>query len=157
MAGRFLYLSGDPVVPEAVRRFQDRQPGSEMTRFGTAAEIEMAIDRGVVEVAVALSGWADDTDAVRLTASAQGKKIASTIIRANRRTTLSIPDAHLWSPDDPYLYDLKAELVTVRDPYAGEEERNRKAYDSRFTEYESEVYADAQVTGAPRDSVDARL
>ena len=52
MAGRFLYLSGDPVVPEAVRRFQDRQPGSEMTRFGTAAEIEMAIDRGVVELMV---------------------------------------------------------------------------------------------------------
>src|SRR3546814_3817156 len=31
------------------------------------------IDRGVVDVAVALSGWAGDTDAVRLTASAGGK------------------------------------------------------------------------------------
>ncbi|WP_374407483.1 glycoside hydrolase family 2 protein [Pelagerythrobacter sp.] len=113
------------------------------------------IDRGVIEVAVALSGWAGDTDAVRLTASAKGKTIASTIIRANRRATLAIPDAHLWSPDDPHLYDLKAELVTVRDPYAGEEERDRKAYDSRFTAHESQVYADAQVAGAPRDSVDA--
>ena len=33
-------------------RLQDRQPDYEMTRFGTAAEIEMAIDRGVVELMV---------------------------------------------------------------------------------------------------------
>src|SRR3546814_12972703 len=58
------------------------------------------IDRGVIDVAVALSGWAGDTDAVRLTASAGGKQIAQTIIRANRRATLAIPDAHLWSPED---------------------------------------------------------
>ncbi len=113
------------------------------------------IDRGVVEVEVALSGWANDTDAVRLTASADGKTIASTIIRANRKATLRIPNARLWSPDDPYLYDLEAELVTVRDPYAGEQDRNRAAYDSRFTEHENRVYAAAAVVGAPRDSVDA--
>jgi len=113
------------------------------------------IDRGVVDVAVALSGWAGDTDAVRLTASAGGKTIASTIVRANRRATLAIPGAHLWSPDDPFLYDLKAELVTVRDPYAGEEERDRKAYDSRFTDHERQVYAGAAVDGAPRDAAEA--
>ncbi|HEY0624804.1 glycoside hydrolase family 2 protein [Sphingomonas sp.] len=113
------------------------------------------IDRGTLDVAVALSGWANDTDAVRLTASAGGKVIASTIIRANRRATLKVPGARLWSPDDPHLYDLKAELVTVRDPYAGEKERDRKAYDSRFTFHEQQVYSRAQVSGAPRDSVDA--
>ena len=113
------------------------------------------IDRGVVDVAVALSGWANDTDAVKLTASAGGKVIASTIIRANRRATLAIPNARLWSPDDPYLYDLKAELVTVADPYAGQEERDRKAYDARFTAGEDRTYAAARIAGAPRDTVDA--
>ncbi|SNT07166.1 glycoside hydrolase family 2 protein [Sphingopyxis indica] len=113
------------------------------------------IDRGTVDVAVALSGWAGDTDAVRLTASAGGKAIASTIVRANRRASLAIPNAHLWSPDDPFLYDLKAELVTVRDPYAGEKERDRKAYDSRFTGHERRVYAKAEVAGAPRDTAEA--
>lgn len=112
------------------------------------------IDRGVVDVAVALSGWANDTDAVRLTASVGGKVIASTILRANRRATLAIPNAHLWSPDDPYLYDLKAELVTVADPYAGQDERDRKAYDARFTAGEDRTYAAAHIAGAPRDRVD---
>lgn len=112
------------------------------------------IDRGVVDVAVALSGWANDTDAVKLTASAGGKVIASTIIRANRRATLAIPNARLWSPDDPYLYDLKAELVTVADPYAGQEERDRKAYDARFTAGEDRTYAAARIAGTPRDTVD---
>jgi hypothetical protein len=113
------------------------------------------IDRGVVDVAVALSGWANDTDAVKLTASAGGKVIASTIIRANRRATLAIPNARLWSPEDPYLYDLKAELVTVADPYAGQEERDRKAYDARFTAGEDRTYAAARIAGTPRDTVDA--
>ena len=112
------------------------------------------IDRGVIDVAIALSGWANDTDAVRLTASAGGKVIASTIVRANRRATLVIPDARLWSPDDPFLYDLKAELVTVADPYAGQDERDRKADDARFTEGEDRTYAAARITGTPRDTVD---
>src|SRR3546814_20127454 len=47
------------------------------------------IDRGTVDVAVALSGWANDTDAVRLTARAGGQPIGLTPIRDtrnNRRT-----------------------------------------------------------------------
>lgn len=112
------------------------------------------IDRGVLEVDVALSNWAGDTDAVRLTASSGGKVIASTILRGNRHATLPIPDAHLWSPDDPFLYDLKAELITVRDPYAGQQDRDRNAYDARFTLAETQCYAAAQPDGAVRDSVD---
>ena len=113
------------------------------------------IDRGVVEVDVALSGWANDTDAVRVTASAGGKTIDSTIIRANRHATLQVPNARLWSPEKPFLYDLTAELVTVRDPYAGMKDRNRVAYDARFTEREQQTYAAAQAVGAPRDRVES--
>ncbi len=113
------------------------------------------IDRGVVEVDVALSNWASDTDAVRLTASSNGRTVASTILRGNRHATLAIPGAHLWSPDDPFLYDLKAELLTVRDPYAGLKERDRAAYDARFTRAESDRYAAAQPVGGARDTVQA--
>lgn len=113
------------------------------------------IDRGVVDVDVALSAWAEDRDAVRLTVKSQGRTVARTIIRGNRHATLPIPSARLWSPDDPFLYDITAELVTVRDPYAGLPERDRKAYDSRFTRGESLRYAAAQVEGAVRDTVDS--
>lgn len=111
------------------------------------------IDRGRLEVDVALNRSANDTDAVRLTASKDGQVIASTVVRANRHASLAIPDAHLWSPDDPYLYDLTAELVTVKDPYAGEKDRSRSAYDARFTERERATYARAQIVGAPVDQV----
>ena len=107
------------------------------------------------EVDVALSGWASDTDAVRLSVRSGNRTIASTIVRANRHASLSVPAAHLWSPEDPFLYDLVAELVTVRDPYAGKPERDRTAYDARFTRGETDTYAAARVTGEPRDKVDA--
>jgi len=113
------------------------------------------IDTGKVEVDVALSAWANDTDAVRLTVRSEGKPIASTIVRANRHASIAIPNAHLWSPEDPFLYDLTAELVTIKDPYAGKPERNRVAYDSRFTTGETEAYAGAQAVGAPHDTVKA--
>lgn len=113
------------------------------------------IDRGKVDIDVALNGSANDTDAVRLTVRSGGKVIASTVTRANRHATLSVPDAHLWSPEDPFLYDLTAELVDVRDPYAGKPERDRSAYDARFTQGETATYAAAQITGAPRDKVNA--
>ncbi|MGN6375817.1 MAG: glycoside hydrolase family 2 protein, partial [Sphingomonas sp.] len=112
------------------------------------------IDRGVVDVDVATNGGTDGTAAVRLTASAGGKVIASTIVRANRHAQLAIPNAHLWSPEDPYLYDLKAELVTVRDPVADAKDPKGAAYDARFTAAEQQDYADATVVGAPSDTVD---
>ena len=113
------------------------------------------IDRDVLDVEVATNGGTDGTAAVRLTASAGGKVVAQTIIRANRRATLAITNAHLWSPEDPYLYDLKAELVTVANPYAGAGNAKNASYDARFTDAEQRAYAAATVVGSPSDRVDA--
>ncbi|WP_232280280.1 glycoside hydrolase family 2 protein [Sphingomonas sp. PAMC 26605] len=111
------------------------------------------IDRGRAEVDVALSASASDTDAVRVSVRSGGKTIASTIVRANRHASLSVPGAHLWSPEDPFVYDIVAELVRIQDPYAGRAERDRAAYDARFTQREGVTFAAAQVTGVPRDRV----
>lgn len=113
------------------------------------------IDRGTVDVEVPLSSWSSDTDAVRLTLSAGGRPIATKLIRANRRATLPVPAARLWSPGDPFLYDLTAELVTVQDPYAGLPDRDHHAYDARFTHGEDKTYASARITGPARDRVDS--
>src|SRR3546814_346975 len=114
-------------------------PAEAAGHFGTDAAAPAGDHRQRLFRARRAGASGGDIDAVRLTASAEGKPIASTIIRANRKATLAIPNAHLWSPDDPHLYDLKAELVTIADPYAGEAERDRKAYDSRFTDHESQI------------------
>ena len=108
------------------------------------------IDTGELKIAVALSNTASPDDAVRLTARDKGKVIATTIMRGNREVSLKIPNAHLWSPDDPYLYDLTAELVKVTPPKgAGDDRRGLPP----MTDQEVQAYAAAQVAGAPIDTV----
>lgn len=110
------------------------------------------VDAGQLRV-VALTNAAvgDDTYAVRLTASAAGQTVASTTIRINREGVLKIPNARLWSPADPFLYDLKAELVRVKNPWPP----NPKPEDrpKRFGQTERDAYAKAEIEGAPLDVV----
>ncbi|WNO53568.1 glycoside hydrolase family 2 TIM barrel-domain containing protein [Stakelama saccharophila] len=110
------------------------------------------IDKGELGVDVALNSMAQDTDAVRVTARADGKVVASTVIRGNRHGTLRIPNAHLWSPDDPYLYDLTAELVSVEAPKRGNKRQRGVA---PMTDAEAGAYARAKVTATGRDRVDS--
>ena len=113
------------------------------------------VDAGGLRV-VALTDKAlgDDTYAVRLTASAEGKIVAVTTLRINREGFLKIPAARLWSPADPFLYDLKAELIRVKNPWPkladGERPNERR---QRFGEQERELYAKAEAEGAPLDVV----
>jgi beta-galactosidase/beta-glucuronidase len=103
---------------------------------------------GLRVVALANEATADETYAVRLTASAAGRNIASVTLRVNREGFLPIANAHLWSPADPFLYDLKAELVRVKNPWP--EERNRRP--PQFGDQERDLYAKAQVEGGPLDA-----
>ncbi|RKS73779.1 glycosyl hydrolase family 2 [Motilibacter peucedani] len=48
---------------------------------------------------------------VTVVASKDGKTYGSVTGAANTALTLSIANPHLWSPDDPYLYDLKVTLT----------------------------------------------
>jgi hypothetical protein len=108
------------------------------------------IDKGELAVAVALSNTGTPADAVRVTARDKGKVIATTILRGNRQGALKIPNARLWSPDDPYLYDLTAELVKVTLPQGvSSNPRDLPA----LTEREAQAYAAATVAGTPSDSV----
>lgn len=116
------------------------------------------IDSGSLAVDVALNRSAADTDAIRITAMANGKTVAEKTVRANRPAVLSIPHARLWWPDDPYLYDLRVELVSVADPFAGADDSanpHGRRGDLILTEVEADLYEDAQVTGQARDTVES--
>jgi len=82
--------------------------------------------------------------------------IASTLMRPDRRITLKIPAARAWSPADPHLYDLVAELVPIEDPFADEEESKEPTGQfPRHGKQEAEKYVRANVVGEPLDSVTA--
>ncbi|MFN0086164.1 MAG: glycoside hydrolase family 2 protein [Blastocatellia bacterium] len=113
------------------------------------------VDAGGVRVApLASEPVADDAYAVRLTASAAGRVVATTIIRVNREGFLNIPNARLWSPSDPFLYDLKAELLRVRNPWPPQAQGNASNPPRRrFGAAEREMYAKAEPDGAPIETV----
>ena len=114
------------------------------------------VDAGGLNV-VALTSEAigDDTWAVRLTASAAGQTVASTIIRINRSSFLKIPNARLWSPSDPFLYDLKAELVRVKSPWPAPPDPSKPNNPPRlrFGSTERNLYATAQVEGPAVETI----
>lgn len=112
------------------------------------------IDAGTLGVDVALNRSAADTDAVRITARAGRRIVSSVVVRANRPATLPVADARLWSPDDPFLYDLDVELVTVQTPFVpGNAPPQGDRGDLILTAREAALYRAAAVTGAPRDRV----
>jgi len=94
----------------------------------------------------------DDAYAVRVTAAIQGQAVARTIIRVNREGFLKIPNARLWSPSDPFLYDLKAELIRVKNPWPPLAEGSRDSR-PRFGAQERAQYANAETEGASLDAV----
>ncbi len=96
----------------------------------------------------------DDTYAVRITATQQGQSVATTTIRINREGFLKIPNARLWSPADPFLYDLKAELIRVKNPWPATTEAERpNERRPRFGATERELYAKAEAEGAPLETI----
>ena len=47
-----------------------------------------------------------------ITLMADGRTVAVASGLTGNTVTLSVPDARLWKPEDPYLYDLKVRLIT---------------------------------------------
>ena len=64
------------------------------------------IDKGQLELTVSLN---DSTTSTQITAAVWQDSIliAQATGYANAPLILQIPDAHLWSPEDPFLYDLQ--------------------------------------------------
>lgn len=67
------------------------------------------IRNGVLSVEVKTART--DSDRVCVTLSAAGKTLAEKCSMAGQPVHLMVPEPHLWSPDDPYLYDLSVTLL----------------------------------------------
>ena len=68
----------------------------------TSLHIVPDVDGSVLKLTVACVGDA----AVSVTAGADGKPVGTAAGDAGAEITVPIPAAHLWTPDDPYLYSL---------------------------------------------------
>lgn len=71
------------------------------------------IDNGVLNLSVSTIGKIENTRFEIIT-SAQGKTINVTqipVTQNKENSIIKIPNARLWSPDDPFLYDLTIKLI----------------------------------------------
>ena len=72
--------------------------------------LDVTTDLGSATVKVVVGGPLRQR--VEVVATDHGKVVGRVTGQPNQPLKLSIPDAHLWTPDDPFLYDLKARLST---------------------------------------------
>ncbi len=67
------------------------------------------VDAGVLRLKTVSRGAGAGAE-VEAVASAGGKEVARARGKPGAELTLAVKDARLWSPDDPFLYDLKVKL-----------------------------------------------
>ena len=117
-------------------------------RYIEEVRLTPEVDSGRVRVEVLTDKPSTDpTTAIRITALDGQQTLASTTVREGRVGYLPINNPKLWSPDSPFLYNLRAELVTVKDPFDGTANNKRP----RRNDAEGMAYAKANVTGNPID------
>ncbi len=75
------------------------------------ADLKITPDVDAGKLSVTTNGAATlDTQRVEVIATSGGKEIAKATGKVGESLSLPIPNAHLWSPEDPFLYELKVTL-----------------------------------------------
>lgn len=72
------------------------------------------IDTGTLAVTVDAEGASSSARVEAVARDARGKVVGRVSGAADTRLTLPVAKQHLWSPDDPYLYDLDVTLTDGR-------------------------------------------
>ncbi len=84
-------------------------PASSIERLAVTPDV----DASVVQVAALVSGAANN-QRLKVTVYDKGKVVATLTDSADKPLRVAIPNAKLWSPDSPFLYDLTVELTAGR-------------------------------------------
>lgn len=74
-----------------------------------ALQIVSDVDAGVLRLTVA-GKVTEEKDRVEAVVSDRGSEVARVSGKIGEELSLRIPNARLWSPESPYLYDLKVEV-----------------------------------------------
>ncbi|MEZ0539969.1 glycoside hydrolase family 2 protein [Fibrella arboris] len=90
------------------------------------------------------------TAGIRVTALDGEQAVATALVREGRTAYLPIQNPKLWTPDSPFLYNLRVESVTLADPFSGKPNNQRPR---RGETAEQSAYAGTSVTGAPVDGL----
>ncbi|MBD8079575.1 glycoside hydrolase family 2 [Cellulosimicrobium arenosum] len=69
------------------------------------------IEAGVLAVTTQSESASDGAEVTAVVRDAEGDEVGTATGAANEQLTVEIPDAHLWSPEDPYLYDVDVTLT----------------------------------------------
>jgi len=104
------------------------------------------IDRGEVTVETHTNlAYYGNGYGVKLTVLSKGQEIVSILSPINHEAVLKIPSQHLWSPDDPFLYDLNIQLYKLEVPVKDEKQVKVKEL----------AFEDIKTAGNPLDVVDS--
>ncbi|QDU57602.1 glycoside hydrolase family 2 protein [Aeoliella mucimassa] len=71
------------------------------------------VKAGVLEVIAEVAGDTTDDLVLRVTSKTTAGKVIAASGPVGKPLELQVPQARLWSPNDPYLYDLSVEVTTA--------------------------------------------
>lgn len=69
------------------------------------------IEAGVLAVTVRSASASDGATVTAVVRDADGAEVGTATGTVDEQLTVEVPDAHLWTPDDPYLYDVDVTLT----------------------------------------------
>lgn len=81
-------------------------PSAHITR------LDMTPDVSGQTLKLTVQGTGISGQTVRATASSGGATVGTTTGRVGNAISVPVPNPHLWSPDDPFLYDIRVLLVS---------------------------------------------
>ncbi len=69
------------------------------------------VEAGVLAVTAQSASASEDAEVTAVVRDAEGAEVGTVTGAANEQLVVEVPDAHLWSPEDPYLYDVDVTLT----------------------------------------------